>query len=115
MGNETHIVHGTEILTVIEQYFPAKDKADRVLALMQEGNKLFHGTKGLLSIQLLSPSKEGEAVINISTWESKEAMNQGLKSEKAQVFLQSEKVKELQSSCDDMKFVMQNVVDGWHP
>ena len=42
-------------------------------------------------------------------------MNKALKSEEAKKFLQSNKVKELQDNCDDMKFYMQNVVDAWHP
>ena len=114
MNQEQSQDHGSEVFVFIERVTPIEGRADDVLALTRESNKILQGQPGLIQTLLTRPEKGDGAQCSVTIWKSKADFQNFMKTDAFAALLKSEEMGNIKKWMSDYEAQMLEYVDGWH-
>jgi len=111
--SEQENVHGDEVFTLIELYYPKEGRLEEMMAIAKASAKMIQGMPGLIQSQVLRPVGKGP-ISNISTWRSQTEFQAFVQSDAMKALLKSDDFANAKAWTDDLKAMMFTNEMGWH-
>lgn len=111
--SEQENVHGDEVFTLIELYYPKEGRLEEIMTIAKASAKMIQGVPGLIQSQVLRPVGKGP-ISNISMWRSQAEFQTFMQSDAMQELFQSDDFSNAKAWSADIKVMMFTNEMGWH-